>query len=86
MTTAREMAAKRGAQPPAVVETLVRRKRIEHGLTLQEVADAVGLSKGGLSHIEVGNCEPKVGVSIRLARFYETSVEELFATVAPDPS
>jgi len=84
--TARELAAQRGKTPPRTQDTALRRKRLEYGLTLLEVATAVGLSKGGLSHIEVGDCEPRVGVAIRLARFYEITVEELFGEVSTSPN
>ena len=78
VTTARELAAQRAAAGALVHDTRLRRKRIEFGLSLNDVAVAVGLSKGGLSQIECGLHEPKVRTALTLARFYETTIEELF--------
>lgn len=72
--TAREVAA--GSQPPG--PSPLRQARDLHGLSLREVAAEIGIAFSYLRSVERGESEPGVSVAIRLARFYETTVEELF--------
>lgn len=55
----------------------VREKRLALELTASEVADALGLSKAGLSQIENGG-DPMLTTAFRLADFFGVSVDELW--------
>jgi putative transcriptional regulator len=52
--------------------------RNKSGLTQQDIADAIGLSRQAYSAIELCKVYPKVNYAIKLARVLETTVEELF--------
>ncbi len=59
----------------------LRESRIEKGLTQKEVADALSISKDTLSRYETGKQDPRLDVAIRLSRFLEVSMDELFDVV-----
>jgi putative transcriptional regulator len=77
-TTARELAAERTSNRQERAMTVLSRKRQEFGLSLREVEAATGVSNGYLSQIERGMFDPAVSIALKLARFYETTVEDLF--------
>lgn len=72
--TARQVAAGVRADAPSPL----RLERDRYGLSLREVASEIGIAFSYLRTIERDEAEPGVSVAIRLARFYETSVEGLF--------
>jgi transcriptional regulator with XRE-family HTH domain len=53
--------------------------RVERGLSMFQVAAATGLSAGQLSNYERGLREPLLSTAMRLAKFFNTPVEELFS-------
>ena len=57
---------------------LLRKKREEFNLSLRDVERVLGLSGGQLYRWEAGQAQPGVFYALLLARFYETTVEELF--------
>lgn len=56
---------------------VMRDKRIEKGLTQQEVADSVGISRNFLSDIENGRYNPSFKTAIKLANFLEMDLNLL---------
>lgn len=57
----------------------VRRHRaLAGGLTQQELAERVGVTRQTILAIEKGRYNPSVALAIRLARVFGVSVEELF--------
>lgn len=52
------------------------RKKSE--VTQQELADAVEVSRQTIVAIEKGNYMPSVGLALRLAAYFNTSVDKLF--------
>lgn len=56
----------------------MRMKRVGLKLTMRDVSNAVGICHTFVHQIEVGMSEPGVAIAIRLAKFYGTTVEELF--------
>jgi putative transcriptional regulator len=56
----------------------VRARRTERGLTQQELGDAMGVSRQTVNAIETGRYLPSLPLAIALARFFATSVEEMF--------
>lgn len=75
MRTARELAAGR-----AIGQTRLLQVRQEYGFSLRDVAQAVGISAATASRLERGVVETKVQTALKLARFYETTVEQLFGS------
>ena len=53
--------------------------RASRKLSLRSASKKTGISVTRMWNIEQGNHEPKVGAAMKLARFYGTTVERLFA-------
>jgi transcriptional regulator with XRE-family HTH domain len=58
--------------------TRLHQKRKELGLTMHQVQTQIGVVPGRLSMYERALVEPKVTMALRLAKFYKTTVEDLF--------
>lgn len=64
------------------VENRVREFRLARGgLTQQQMADAVGVTRQTIIALEKGEYNPSLLLALQLARLLETSVDELFALV-----
>jgi putative transcriptional regulator len=61
-----------------VVANGVRDRRRGRGMSQQELADAMGVSRQTINSIEVGRYVPSLGLAIGLARFFTSAVEEMF--------
>jgi len=60
----------------------VRRLRGELALSQGALGDALGVSRQTINAIETGRYLPSLPLAIGLARYFQTTVEELFH---PDP-
>lgn len=56
----------------------VRDLRTERGLSQGELAAAMGVSRQTINSIETGRYLPSLPLAIALARFFKTTVEEVF--------
>ena len=56
----------------------VRRRRGEQGLTQGELAEAMGVSRQTINAIETERYTPSLPLALALARYFGTTVEELF--------
>jgi putative transcriptional regulator len=65
-----------------VTASRVKQLREEAGLGLREAAAFIGVSPSTLSRVENGKA-PDIHSAILIARFYETTVEELWAAEVP---
>ena len=52
--------------------------RLRANLTLEEVAQAAGVTRGYLSKLERGLVKPSVGSALKLAKILNVPVEDLF--------
>jgi transcriptional regulator with XRE-family HTH domain len=52
---------------------------VERGLSLRNVEALTGIAQAQLSHYERGLREPLVGNALILAKFFRSTVEELFS-------
>lgn len=52
--------------------------RTERGVTQEELAEKVGVSRQTIIAVERGNYTPSVLLAMKLARFFGVPVEELF--------
>lgn len=59
------------------------RRKAAGGLTQQELASAVGVSRQSIIAVERGRCRPAVDLALRIARALSCRVEDLFE-VGPD--
>ncbi|MBN2623880.1 MAG: helix-turn-helix transcriptional regulator [Acidimicrobiales bacterium] len=60
------------------MENAVRDLRAAKGLSQAELATAVGVSRQTINSIETGRYLPSLPLAIGLARFFGTTVEEVF--------
>jgi len=65
--------------PTHEVRNQVRRHRLQlDGMTQQELADRVGVTRQTILSIEKGRYNPSVGLALRLGETFGVSVEALF--------
>jgi putative transcriptional regulator len=56
----------------------IRDYRVEHSLTQDELAKAVGVSRQSIISIERGRYTPSLNLALRFAQFFQCSTDELF--------
>ncbi len=56
----------------------VRELRIRRGQSQGELATAMGVSRQTINSIETGRYLPSLPLAIALARYFDTTVEEVF--------
>lgn len=62
--------------------TALQQARFEAGLTLKQAAGSVGISPPYLKSLEVGRSDPSLQVALRVARFYNRLVDQLWLEAA----
>lgn len=60
------------------IRTSVLALRKKRGITQEEVATAVGVTRQTIIAIEKGNYTPSVLLAIKLAQYFHTTVENIF--------
>ena len=66
-------------KPKYDIRNKIRFQRVKTGdMTQQELADKVGATRQTIMSIEKGRYNPSVGLSLRIAKVLEASIEELF--------
>jgi putative transcriptional regulator len=60
------------------VDNRVYDMRAERGVTQENLADAVGVSRQTVIAIEKGNYTPSVLLALRIARYFKVRVEDIF--------
>lgn len=65
-------------KPRHDVRSLVRKHRLVSGLTQQELADRVGVTRQTILSIEKGKYTPSVALALCLAEVFGVRVETLF--------
>lgn len=63
------------------IDNTVRRLRTQKGVTQEGLAEALCVSRQTVIAIEKGNYIPSVLLALKVAAFFETSVEEVFIHV-----
>jgi len=61
------------------LDNRIRVFRAEHRMSQGELADAIGVSRKTISTIEVGRFVPSTVIALKLARFFNAPVEEIFS-------
>lgn len=57
------------------IHTVLKELRIEKGLTQEEVADKIGLTRQAISGYESEKRQPGIDILVKLAEIYEVNVE-----------
>jgi putative transcriptional regulator len=68
----------RAARDGEQAATVIRARRKELGLTQQQLADAVGVSRQTVLSLETGDYAPSVYLALSVARTLDTTVEALW--------
>ena len=56
--------------------------RAEYGVSQQKLADAIGVSQPSINKYENHNIEPEIEILVRMADFFDTSVDYLVGHTA----
>ena len=56
----------------------VRERRAQQGLSQAQLAQAMDVSRQTINSIETGRYTPSLPLALALARYFETTVEEMF--------
>ncbi|MCB1184670.1 helix-turn-helix transcriptional regulator [bacterium] len=67
-----------------VTNTLRQHRLLADGMTQQDLADRVGVTRQTILSIEKGKYSPTVGLALRLAAVLGVSVETLFSLAEGD--
>ncbi len=71
---------------PTTISNQIRRLRFHHGeMTQQQLAAQIGVTRQTVNAIEAGKYSPSLEVAFRIARVFNTTLEELFQFAAPNP-
>lgn len=57
----------------------IRVFRAEHRMSQGELADAIGVSRKTISTIEVGRFVPSTVIALKIARYFNAPVEQIFS-------
>ena len=60
------------------MRNLVRARRTDRGLSQGQLAEVMGVSRQTINSIEQERYTPSLPLALALARFFETTVEEVF--------
>jgi putative transcriptional regulator len=52
--------------------------RAEHSWTEAELGNVLGVSRQSVNAIEAGRCDPSLPLAFKLARLFNTAIEEIF--------
>ncbi len=63
---------------PGLIVRLKRHRLLADGMTQQQLAERVGVTRQTIISIERGRYRPSVELALRLARVFGVPVEELF--------
>ena len=56
----------------------VRERRVERGMSQAELAEVLSVSRQTINAIETERYTPSLPLALALARYFETTVEEMF--------
>ena len=60
------------------MKNVVRELRVAQGLSQGDLADALGVSRQTVNAIETGRYLPSLPLAFGLARYFETTIENIF--------
>ncbi len=60
------------------MENTIRVLRAVKGLTQEELAQALGVSRQTINAIEKGKYNPSLDLAFKMASYFETSIEDIF--------
>lgn len=64
---------------PVELDNRIRVFRAEHRLSQGDLAEAIGVSRKTISTIEVGRFVPSTIIALKIAKYFDVPVEEVFS-------
>ncbi|KAF1295709.1 transcriptional regulator [Enterococcus sp. JM4C] len=64
--------------PPANLQTNLKEKRMDRGLSQAELAEIVGVRRETIIRLEQGKYNPSLKLAYDLARYFQLPIESLF--------
>lgn len=61
------------------LDNRIRVFRAEHRMSQEDLAKAIGVSRKTISTIEVGRFVPSTVIALKIARYFNVPVEEIFS-------
>jgi putative transcriptional regulator len=61
-----------------VLKNRIKVYRAEHGITQEQLADFIGVSRKTISTVEVGRFIPSTVIALKIARHFGVSVDDIF--------
>ncbi|MBU2894103.1 helix-turn-helix transcriptional regulator [Colwellia sp. D2M02] len=61
-----------------VLDNHIAKLRSKQKISQQELADAIGVSRKTISTVETGRFTPSVVIALKMAQYFEVSVERIF--------
>lgn len=61
------------------LDNRIRVFRAEHRISQAELAECIGVSRKTISTIEVGRFVPSTVIALKIAQYFDVSVEDLFS-------
>ncbi|WP_456366203.1 helix-turn-helix transcriptional regulator [Thermococcus sp.] len=65
-------------QGDVIVKNRLRELREKRGLTQEELAEALGVTRQTIIAIEKGRYNPSLRLAFRMARFFNVKIEDIF--------
>jgi putative transcriptional regulator len=56
----------------------IQKLRLQHKISQQELADAIGVSRKTISTVETGRFTPSVVIALKIAAYFAIPVEQVF--------
>ena len=60
------------------MENTIKVLRAVKGITQEQLADDLGVTRQTIHAVESGKYNPSIDLAFKLARYFETSIEEIF--------
>jgi len=60
------------------LENTIKVLRAVKGLTQEQLADDLGVTRQTIHAVESGKYNPSIDLAFKLARYFDTSIEEIF--------
>ena len=60
------------------MENTIKILRAVKGVTQEQLADDLGVTRQTIHAVESGKYNPSIDLAFKLARYFETSIEEIF--------
>lgn len=64
-----------------IISNQVQKLRTDKGLTQEDLATAVGVSRQTIIAIEKGNYTPSIILALKISRFFKVTVEDIFKII-----